>query len=42
MAEALSIDTTTARKRYGRALRRLVEKATAAGLDTNLSWDAAK
>ena len=42
MAEALSIDPTTARKRYGRALRRLVEMATAAGLDANLSWDAAK
>ena len=39
IAEALQIDPMTARKRYGRALRRLVEKATAAGLDGDLSWN---
>jgi RNA polymerase sigma-70 factor (ECF subfamily) len=37
IAEALNIEPTTARKRYGRALRRLVEKAAAAGLDAELS-----
>ena len=37
-AEALGIEPMTARKRYGRALRRLVEKATTAGLDAHLSW----
>ena len=36
-AEALQIEPATARKRYGRALRRLVEEAAAAGLDTDLS-----
>jgi RNA polymerase sigma-70 factor (ECF subfamily) len=37
IAEALNIEPMTARKRYGRALRRLVEKAAAAGLDADLS-----
>lgn len=37
IAESLGIDATTARKRYGRALRRLVEKATTAGLATDIS-----
>ena len=42
-AEALNLDPMTARKRYGRALRRLVEKVTAAGLDANsLSWGSPK
>jgi RNA polymerase sigma-70 factor (ECF subfamily) len=38
VAEALQLDPMTARKRYGRALRRLVEKANGAGLARNLSW----
>ncbi|MCA9216585.1 MAG: sigma-70 family RNA polymerase sigma factor [Planctomycetales bacterium] len=42
VAEALNIDPVTARKRYGRALRRLVEMVTAAGLDASLSWGATK
>ncbi len=42
VAEALNIEPMTARKRYGRALRRLVEKAAAAGLDADLSWENAK
>ena len=42
IAEALNLDPNTARKRYGRALRRLVEKATTAGLDADLSWGQAK
>jgi RNA polymerase sigma-70 factor (ECF subfamily) len=37
IAEALNIEPMTARKRYGRALRRLVEKAVAAGLEADLS-----
>lgn len=37
VAEALNIEPSTARKRYGRALRRLVEKATASGLGADLS-----
>jgi RNA polymerase sigma-70 factor (ECF subfamily) len=42
ISEALNLDPNTARKRYGRALRRLVEKATTAGLDADLSWGQAK
>lgn len=42
VAEALRIDPMTAHKRYGRALRRLVERVKAAGLDASLSWEAAK
>jgi RNA polymerase sigma factor (sigma-70 family) len=42
IAEALHIEPMTARKRYGRALRRLVEKAAAAGLGADLSWGEAK
>jgi RNA polymerase sigma-70 factor (ECF subfamily) len=42
IAEALHIEPMTARKRYGRALRRLVEKAAAAGLGAALSWSEAK
>ena len=42
ISEALNLDPKTARKRYGRALRRLVEKAATAGLDADLSWGQAK
>ena len=42
IAEALNIKLMTVRKRYGRALRRLVEKATTVGLDVDLSWGQAK
>ena len=42
ISEALNLDPQTARKRYGRALRRLVEKAATAGLDADLSWGQAK
>lgn len=41
-AEALDLNLEATRKRYGRALRRLVEKVTLAGLDVELSWDQAK
>ena len=37
-AEALSLPLETIRKRYGRALRRLVEKVTAAGLEASISF----
>lgn len=37
-AEALNIPIETTRKRYGRALRRLVEKVTAAGLEASISF----
>lgn len=43
IAVVLNLDPTAARKRYGRALRRLVEKVTAAGLDAgSLFWGHAK
>jgi RNA polymerase sigma-70 factor (ECF subfamily) len=42
VAEALNIEPMTARKRYGRALRRLVELVAAAGLDADLSGGQAK
>jgi len=42
IAEALNIELMTVRKRYGRALRRLVEKASSAGLDADLSWSEVK
>jgi RNA polymerase sigma-70 factor (ECF subfamily) len=42
IAEALQIEPATARKRYGRALRRLVEKAATAGLDADLAWGEAR
>ena len=38
IAEALGIEVATVRKRYGRALYRFAEKATAAELEANLSW----
>ena len=37
-SEALSLPLETVRKRYGRALRRLVEKVTAAGLEHSISF----
>ena len=37
-AEALNVPIETTRKRYGRALRRLVEKVTAAGLEASISF----
>ena len=42
ISEALNLDPRTARKRYGRALRRLVEKAATVGLDADLSRGEAK
>ncbi len=38
IAEALNIESATVRQRYGRALYRLAEKATAAGLEADFSW----
>jgi len=38
-AETLQISVDTASKRYGRALRRLVEKVSHAGLETSLGLD---
>jgi len=37
-SEALSLPLETVRKRYGRALRRLVEKVSAAGLEQSISF----
>jgi RNA polymerase sigma-70 factor (ECF subfamily) len=42
IAEALDIEPMTARKRYGRALSRLAEKAAAAGLAGDISWGEAR
>ncbi len=41
-AEALGIEPATARKRYGRALSRLADKAVAAGLEDSLAWGGVK
>jgi RNA polymerase sigma-70 factor (ECF subfamily) len=41
-AETLGIEPVTARKRYGRALSRLAEKAVAAGLADSISWGEIK
>ena len=38
-AEALDVPIDTVRKRYGRAIRRLVEKVTAAGLKDSISFE---
>ena len=37
-AETLGIEPVTARKRYGRALSRLADKAVTAGLEDSISW----